>query len=130
MWNQPIYDRTINDVRNKTTKGYLNYTDMNRIEGNIGYIAELMGISLTTKTWTTLTIPTSADFDRIKSNIETLESHIDFTTYNALPDDPINTYDKVNKIEMMVETIKGDFDIVMGASMYTGENGYAGSILI
>lgn len=130
MWIQPVYDRTINDVQNKTSKGYLNYTDMNRIEGNIAWIGELMGVSVEIKTWTTLTVPTSADFTRIKDNIELLKEHITFTKYDSSPDNPINTYDKVNQIETLIDAIEGDFEIVLGANLYAGEGTYANSLLI
>lgn len=130
MWTQPIYDRTQEDIDNKTSKGYMNYKDMNRIEGNIEYIAELMAVSVETKKWTTLTVPTSEDFTRIKSNIDVLKSKISFTNYGANPDNPINTFDKVNTIEALIFAIQGDFEIVMASTMYAGEEGYANSILI
>ena len=30
-----IFDRILSDVTNKTAKGLMNYTDLNRLEGNI-----------------------------------------------------------------------------------------------
>lgn len=130
MWIQPIYDRKQSDIDNKTSKGYMNYTDMNRIEGNIEYIAELMGVSVETKTWTTLTVPTSEDFNRIKNNMSVLEKEITFTSYGNKPDNPINTFTKVNTLEALLEAIKWDWDIIIGNILYAGDNSYAGGVLI
>lgn len=130
MWIQPIYDRNQNDINNKTSKGYLNYTDMNRIEGNIEYISELMGVSVDTKTWTTLTVPTSNDFTRIKNNINILKDEIYFTSYGDNPENPINTFDKVNMLEAFIDAIEGDYEIIMASFMYAGEDGYTNNILI
>lgn len=129
-WIQPIYDRTQSDIDNKTSKGYLNYTDMNRIENNIGYIAEQMGVSVETKTWTILTMPTSKEMDRIKDNIDLLKKRINFTTYQDCPDDPINTFTKVNTIESLIEAIEGDLILVMGNLLYAGDDSYCSDILI
>lgn len=130
MWIQPIYDRAQSDVDNKTSKGYLNYTDMNRIEGNIAYIAEIMGVSVETKAWTALTVPSSKDFDRINNNINTLKKVNDFTSYKDLPGNPINTYDKVNLIESLLYAIEYDYELILGNNIYTGDSCYTGDTLI
>lgn len=130
MWQQPIYSRTSKDIENKTNKGYLNYTDMNRIEGNIEFIAELMGINVITKSWNVLTLPTSADFTRIINNIKKLENSINFTAYKDPPNHPINTFNKINSIESLIASIKGDYDLVLGNWMYCGDSCFAGTDLI
>lgn len=130
MWQQPIYDRTSKDITDKTNKGYLNYTDMNRIEGNIEFIAELMGVNVITKSWNVLTLPTSADFTRIISNIRKLEDSINFTAYKDSPNHPINTFNKINLIESLIASIKGDYDLILGNWMYCGDSCFTGSDLI
>lgn len=92
MWQTPIYDRTQSDIDNKTSKGYLNIVDLNRIEGNIEYIANLMGVEVTTKKWEVTSIPYSTDFDRIMNNIKILQEKIIFYKYEAMPKNPINTF--------------------------------------
>ncbi len=129
-WIEPIYDRNESDITNKTSKGYLNVDDLNRIEGNISYIAELMAIEVTTKNWTTVSIPTSSDFQRIGNNINTIKSAITFTTYPDYPDLPINHYEKVNTIESMLEAIEGDYMLILGSLLFCGTEGYAGDNLI
>ncbi len=129
-WIEPIYDRSQSDIDNKTSKGYLNVEDLNRIEGNISYIAELMAITVTTKKWAKTTLPTSSDFQRIGDNIDSLKSKITYTTYPDYPDLPINEYEKVNQIESMIEAIEGDYMLVLGSLLFCGEEGYAGDNLV
>lgn len=130
MWQTPIYDRTQSDIDNKTAKGYLNISDLNRIEGNIAYVAEIMGVSVQKKEWNILSLPTSADFTRIGNNIATLEKKIIFTTYEDYPDNPINTFDKVNIIEALIMAIKGDYELILGQTKYCGDSEYANSDLL
>ena len=130
MWKEPIYDRKQSDIDNKTPKGYLNISDLNRIENNIAYIAELMGKKVTTKTWSLYMLPSSSEFDRIKSNITALEEGINFTTYEDLPSNPINTFEKVNLIEALIASINGDFELILGNSMYCGDFEFSNDQLI
>lgn len=91
-WTTPVYDRTKEDVAlakayntdpsiaDGTTeyKGALNTSDLNRIEGNCEYLAELLyscgyTADITVKTnWTTSDFPTLTQFNRIRSNITKL----------------------------------------------------------
>ncbi len=130
MWQTPIYDRTQSDINNKTSKGYLNISDLNRIEGNIAYVAEIMGVSVQKKEWNILSLPTSADFTRIGKNIAILEKKIVFTTYEDYPDNPINTFEKVNIIEALIMAIKGDYELILGQTAYCGDAEYANSNLL
>lgn len=130
MWQKPIYDRTYDDIVNKTKKGYLNYTDLNRIEENIAHLAELMGVNVITKKWSIYSLPTSTDFSRIVNNITKIEEKITFTTYQKLPENPVNTYNKVNLIELLIACIKGDIELVLGNCFYCGDSCFAGSELI
>ena len=129
-WQTPIYDRAQSDIDNKTKKGYLNVEDLNRIEGNISYVASLMGITVTTKSWSKTTLPVSSDFQRITNNIDTLKKEITFTTYQDCPELPINHYEKVNLIEALIEAIEGDYMLVLGATVFSGEGSYAGDNLV
>lgn len=130
MWQTPIYDRTQSDIDNKTSKGYLNVADLNRIENNIAYVAELMGETVTTKSWNKLSLPTSSDFTRIGNNIAQLENNIKFTVYEDYPSNPINTYEKVNIIEALITAIRGDWDLVLGERPYCNDDVYANSTLL
>ena len=129
-WQTPIYNRTQKDIDNHNPIAYLNVSDMNRIEGNIGYIAELMGIDIVIKEWKDKDLPTTADFKRIGENIKTLETQIAFTHYEDYPISPINTFQKLNTIEAIIAAIRGDYELIMASSFYCGEDSYAGSELI
>ena len=85
-------------------KGALNYTDLNRIEGNCKILAQLLGMEITTKTdWTLQDVPAKQDFDRIRQNIETLKGGK--YTPSSVPDTPsmpLNTYQKINDLEKIL----------------------------
>lgn len=131
MWQTPIYDRTQSDIDNKTSKGYLNIVDLNRIEGNIEYIANLMGVEVTTKKWEVTSIPYSTDFDRIMNNIKILQEKIIFYKYEAMPKNPINTFTKVNILERMIYRINRDWKLYTdNISLYCSETTYLSDFLI
>jgi len=74
-----ITNRTIEDVRNKTSKAYFNIADWERIYNNTFLtknLAEILlssGITLSTLSVPTITtIPTAANFNALLTNIETL----------------------------------------------------------
>ena len=50
-WIDPVYDRDQIDIDNKTTKGYYNVDDLNRIEENCAYLARIFGVAITTRVW-------------------------------------------------------------------------------
>ena len=130
MWIQPIYDRTQEDIDNRTSKGYLNVSDLNRIENNIKYVGELMGKTINSKTWNLLSLPTTEDFNRIEKNINELEASITFTAYENYPQHPINTFGKVNTIESLIASIKGDWELILGSRLYCGDSSYGNDNLI
>jgi hypothetical protein len=95
-WIIPVVDRTLGDVQDALAqieawrtrvangetptvtelKGCLNATDLNRIESNTRYIAQLLQrhgyrINMTTKVdWTDESLPNAADVNRIINNIK------------------------------------------------------------
>lgn len=108
-----IYDRTQSDVDNKTTKGYHNYTDLNRIESACRYLANLLTsygytVSITTKTdWKISDMRYASEMERIRQNIGKIED-----TYYSLPTTPslpstLNkiTWQKANDIEEILAHI-------------------------
>lgn len=73
-----IYDRVQADVTNKTSKGYYNASDLNRVESWCRYLADELNrvgynINITTKTnWTTSDFRTSSNMMRIRNNIKAI----------------------------------------------------------
>lgn len=116
-----VYDRTESDVINETDKGFINYTDFNRIEENIaelettlneyGYI---LPETLVIKTdWAyqgylgtsgTDNIPTLAHMNRILHNISVLmENYSVYPTTPTLPSTmEYATYQTFNDIEKIL----------------------------
>lgn len=108
----PITDRTKADVSNKTSKGYINYTDLNRIESNCAYLADQLrgygySVSIQVKTdWTMQDFPYLSEINRIRDNVNTL---IDaYYKLQGSPDiryvDTLNWQD-VNSLEQNIKNL-------------------------
>lgn len=76
-WVSPIFDRTITDINNRTSKGFFNIADWTRINGNTAEIKALvlsiLGVTIATATLTaptTSTHPAAADINALIGNIE------------------------------------------------------------
>lgn len=115
-----VYDRTEADVRNETDKGFINYTDFNRIESDIAELEAtlneygyLLPETLVNKTdWHEQgelvsgmdNIPTLAHMNRILYNIGVLRST--YQVYPTTPDTPATmefaTYQTFNDIEKIL----------------------------
>ena len=81
-------------------KGALNYSDLNRIENNIGYLAERTLISLNIKTdWDYDDIFDLNNANRILINIQQLCRRFSFIGQPNIPGAPLNDYRKINYIE-------------------------------
>lgn len=85
-------------------KGTLNYTDMNRIEGNISEISQMLGIEVsnTKIDWDMESIPTQSDFERIRNNTQLIRENCGFQNMPYVPELPLNRYDKINDIEKIL----------------------------
>lgn len=127
-WLTPVTDRTIEDVlsakntlarwiaSNPTVftelKGCLNVTDLNRIEGNIEYLNEMLNSFhyITTfveiKNWSNAGLPNVADFQRIIGNIANMfEAYCKPTSARDLPTN-MSTYDDINRLEQNLKALK------------------------
>lgn len=145
MWQKPIFDRTQADVEFAIQKisewivaditgnpvvvydlkGCLNLSDINRIEGNISYLAsQLTKLSypsqVFTKEWTRDGLPTVADIERITNNVASL-----INAYYKPTDAPsipirINGYDDVNSIEKNLYLINQLLEAMIGSFRKSG----------
>lgn len=105
-----IFDRTQTDIEQKTSKGYYNYTDLNRIETWCEYLANLLNsysypVSITIKkNWNMSDLPNVNDMERIRSNVNAIK-----TAFHAYTDVPENlnymTIEKANDIEKILSEI-------------------------
>lgn len=153
QWLDPIFDRTQEDVEfalaqiaewvatNITNpmvvydlKGCLNASDINRIEGNIEYLAERLTAyyypppNISTNTWTSAGMPNERDISRILNNIQAL---IDvFYMHKDAPPVPsrIDGYEELNDVEENLYLIKELLDAMVNSFKKSGTL-YSGSVM-
>jgi hypothetical protein len=137
VWLEPIFDRTQADVefalqmiaewtasRNSQggyeLKGCLNVSDINRIEGNIAYLAETLEkyhyrANVETREWSMSDLPTEEDIARIVNNTyELLKAY--YVPYGtpSLPKE-MSSYSEVNDVEQILSFIKVVLDSMIGS---------------
>ena len=128
MWQSPITDRTQADVDARNALGTLNASDLNRIEGNSEYLAQELGVSLSTApTWAQTSIPVESDYQRILSNLGTLMGAV-YLPNGApeLPSMPLNSYTQYNTIEQIQLILQERYLDVLADTIFAGEGDYAG----
>lgn len=87
-------------------KGALNYSYLNIIENNIGYLAERTLISLNIKTdWNYDDIFDLNNANRILINIQQLCRRFRFTRQPNIPGTPLNDYRKINYIKSLLHNM-------------------------
>ncbi|MBC8546122.1 hypothetical protein H8711_04130 [Clostridiaceae bacterium NSJ-31] len=102
-WITPIVDRTAQDVIEHTEKGYCNVGDINRLEENCAVLGELLGVEISTQTWSRTDKPPEAAFRRINDNIAALrEAFYTYAVTPATPEYPLNSWDKWNSAEKIL----------------------------
>lgn len=115
VWITPITDRTQSDVTNRTNKGFLNTSDLNRIEGNIAFLLNTLRSfqhfeqRQVRTNWIMTDIPAVEDFVRIEDNLRFLErisrANIDVPDILAIitPNSTRRiTYGYINRIEEVI----------------------------
>ena len=128
-----LFYRTVNDILNDTTRNYINYKDLNRIESRMQELTELLNKykymnSTETKTdWikqestNELTnFPLKTQIDRIRNNLQILmQSYFVYKATPTLPDTLENaTIYKINDVEkilydlhIIIKNMKKDFKL-------------------
>ena len=106
-------------------KGCLNQSDINRIEGNIAYLAEQLSsldypVSIPTKQWSKDDLPNGLDIQRIIDNIRSLVNA--FYQPNDAPDLPTTmlSYNDINSIEKNIDLIKYLLDCMVSSFKKSG----------
>lgn len=103
-----VCDRTKEDVDRRSSKAYLNASDLTRIEGNMELIAGYLGIKLPLHTnWQRQELPRKgADFKRILDNTELIRSGYAVRSDTpGTPEQPLNTWRKWNDIERILRDV-------------------------
>ncbi len=130
-WQVPIYDRTEAAVKAKADKCYFSAAMLNRIEGNLAYLADLFGVTIQTKTWVSTDFLTPSQMQRILANLKTVRD-----AYNTLPGTPeipafpATGYADVNAIEQILWSLRETWERNDNPArkVYTGEL-YAGQMI-
>lgn len=114
-----IYDRTQSDVDNKTAKGLINYTDLNRLEENIDVVANYFGITFTPTVWVRGGLPRVSDYLRWKTAVDSIKTAYD--VLRTAPNRPFNTFKKWNELEYLLWYTDKIFNENEQAKSYCGE---------
>lgn len=118
-----VYDRTIEDIQNRTSKGYLNASDLNRIEDNIAQLAKIKELRLDTKQWEIGGLPKESDFERLITNVAILrDCFLILESTPIVPSQPLTTFQKWNDIEHILHDLYWIYISNMNSRYYCGEN--------
>lgn len=105
-----VTDRAAADVRNKTIKGYYNYTDLNRVGHNLDFLADLLNgygylVSVSPKTdWTLEDIPRASDMALCLADLNAIKDK--FYGATLLPASMNDlTHTDANNIEKLLDEI-------------------------
>jgi hypothetical protein len=136
-WVEPITDRTVDDIRARTAKAFLNVADWQRIVDNADVLAALilsvwgrvvvLG-SLTPPT--AVTVPTAQDINDLVTNLNLLRTDLHLMRVSALAalrcdyaggtrSDGVN-YATVNAWEWLEYTVKDAIDNIVWTGVYCG----------
>lgn len=99
-----ITDRSQLDIDERTEKGFINASDMERVETNTELIAGYIAVPVTVKkTWKTGDLPRVSDFKRIRDNVEKIRSgYVIRADTPETPVQPLNTWQKWNDLEQIL----------------------------
>ena len=121
-WTQPVYDRTLADVQQQTTKGFCNAGDLNRVEENCAVLAQLLGVAIATKVWQRTDFPTVSEIGRISSNIAALRAaYYTRQSTPATPENPLNTWQKWNAAEAILHDLHSIYTANQEVVQHSGE---------
>lgn len=116
-------------------KGAYNYTDLNRVEGAVQYIASRLrehGYRADigeVKTWSMDSLPTLADMNRYLDNVRVIRSA--FTALNTTPQTPASivgfTYKEANEIEQILFDVNRLLENMISVWHFSGDL-YSGEV--
>lgn len=130
-----ITDRTAEDVANKTTKGFYNATDLNRVGAAVEYVAgrlQALGYNCPVsvkKDWSESDTPTASQMEAYRQNIVTLRRQIAVLRTTPETPDTIRqlNYIRANNIEQILLDLDALIDKLMKSWYFSGEL-YAGEV--
>ena len=107
-WIAPVYDRTAVDVAAGAEKCYFSAEALNRIEGNLQYLADLLGaVGVQTRSWTSTDFLRLSDMQRILANLAAVrEAYYALPGSPDIPSPPATLWSDVNAIEEITAGIR------------------------
>ena len=121
-WIAPVTDRTQLDIASRTSKAYLNAEDLNRIEGNIEWLANRLAVylgsnQLRTRTdWDMFGLPTTNDIKRICDGITDIkDAYFRPNGYMDIPDleHQSLSFRDINLLERNLLLLKDLYDLMV-----------------
>lgn len=124
-----IYDRTAEDVRNGTDKGYYRHTDLNRVQAAVAYLRELyasygydMIPSYALPVWAENDIPRRQQGEKYVNAVRSLDGQVPIPGKPALPSSPDKLdYTGANAIEKFLAMTENTLERIAGAWFYCDE---------
>lgn len=117
-----VYDRSAQDVLQRTKKGVLNAEDLNRIESNTETIAGKIAVPVTVKSWPVGGLPRVSDYMRILYNVERIRQGYGIRSDTPeTPEQPLNDFQKWNDIERILFDVNDIYEKTESAKVYCGE---------
>ncbi len=111
-------------------KGAFNLSDLTRIEGNIKALADFFKVSIGVDPYpekTTRFIPRNRDYKRILDDLKLLrDAWFALSDTPAIPDQPLNTYQKWNDIEKNLHDLNYTYEGYINGFNYCDTEIYAG----
>lgn len=133
-WISPITDRSESDVVNKTTKGFYNAEDLNRVGTDVSWLAEQLAVygypaQVSPKTnWNMTDFPTESTMTAYLGNIRALLAA--FTALPNTPELPISmnklTWQGANHIEENLQDIQTALDWMLACMNRRSGTFYSG----
>lgn len=102
-----VYDRTRDDVDKRTWKGFLNASDLNRIDRATELIGDYISVPVSVRyDWETGGLPRVSDFKRIHDNVAMIRNgYVVYSDTPQVPELPYNRFDKWNAIEKILHDV-------------------------
>lgn len=124
-----VYDRTQEDIDNRTDKGFLSAADMNRIEQNLATLAAALGVEHEAQAWDNAGKPTASDMSRILDKIAEMKAaYAAYPSTPALPSLLDYRFEKFNSVEQNIFDIHALYEDNAAARSFAGEV-YAGNMI-
>lgn len=125
-WQTPICDRTEQDLQAGADKCYFSAEMLNRIEGNIAFLADLFRVTVHTKIWKSTDFLTVSEWKRILQDLDTVRrAYVTLPQTPEIPPLPATLWTDVNAIESILYRKRDLWDRNRANTVYAGEL-YAG----